>query len=96
MHNWWKKSIQGSEVKSERGKPNVASWSSAEVYVADNSTTDGFWRTTSKLFLLQKLAHVLDGGHNDGRSGGDGTGGAGDDVCSENIESHGINVTHTV
>ena len=48
-------------VKSERGKLNVASCSSAEVYVADNtnSTTDGFWRTTSKLFLLHLSLHMF-------------------------------------
>ena len=62
-----------------------------------NSTADRFWRTTSKLFLLYKLAHVSDGGHNDGNSAGNDVDG-GDNVSGENIESSGneIYVTHTV
>ena len=44
-------------------------------------------KTVSPAF---KLAHVFDGGHNDGRRGGDGTGGAGDDVYGEHIESSSV------
>ena len=62
-----------------------------------DSTTDRFWRTASKLFLLYKLAHVSDGGHNDGNSAGNDVDG-GDNVSGENIESSfdEIYVTHTV
>ena len=49
------------------------------LHTVHNSTADRFWRTASKLFLLYKLAHVSDGGHNDGNRGSDGAGG-GDDV----------------
>ena len=40
-------------------------------------------KTVSPAF---KLAHVFDGAHNAGRRGGDGTGGAGDDVFGENMD----------
>ena len=67
------------------------------MFTVHNSTADRFWRTTSKLFLLYKLAHVSDGGHNDGNSAGNDVDG-GDNVSGENIESSGneIYVTHTV
>ena len=55
MHQGWER-INSSQVKSAR--LNEVSCS-AKVYVEDNTTTDGFWRTTSKLFLLHLSLHMF-------------------------------------
>ena len=76
---WWEK------INSEQS----SLCSIKSIHVVDNTATDGFWRTTSKLFLLHLSLHMFLMAPImmvDGRSCGDDIGGAGDDVYSENIE----------